>query len=175
MKIIAFGASSSPKSINQKLAVYAANQFENASVEVLDIIFAEKLPLYSIEAEQKNGVPELAIRFFEKLQTADLIIISFAEHNGVYTAVFKNLFDWISRVKQQCFADKKMLLMATSPGARGGQTILEIAKNRFPFHGAKVVGTFSLPLFNENFSEEKGITSEHFAEFSQMIERIKLS
>ena len=35
-KIIAFGASNSETSINKQLATYAANQFENTSIEILD-------------------------------------------------------------------------------------------------------------------------------------------
>ena len=50
-----------------------------------------------------------------------------------------------------------MLLMATSPGGRGGATVLEVAKNRFPYMGGNVVASFSLPSFNDHFSE-KGIT-----------------
>ena len=42
--------------------------------------------------------------------------------------------------------------MATSPGARGGQTILESAKAYFPYLGAKVVANFSLPSFYDNFA-----------------------
>ncbi len=36
-KIIAFGASSSKTSINKQLATYAAKQFKDATVEVLDL------------------------------------------------------------------------------------------------------------------------------------------
>ena len=43
--------------------------------------------------------------------------------------------------------------MATSPGGRGGATVLEIAKGRFPYMGGNIVATFSLPNFNDNFSE----------------------
>jgi hypothetical protein len=49
-----------------------------------------------------------------------------------------------------------MLLMATSPGARGGASVLEIAKNAFPRYGAILKATFSLPSFNDNFDVEKG-------------------
>ena len=52
-----------------------------------------------------------------------------------------------------------MLLLATSPGPRGGSSVLEIAKNRFPYQGGKVVGSFSLPSFNDNFDAEIGITN----------------
>ena len=46
--------------------------------------------------------------------------------------------------------------MATSPGARGGAAVLEIAKNAFPRFGAIITATYSLPSFNDNFDVEKG-------------------
>ena len=54
--------------------------------------------------------------------------------------------------------------MATSPGRRGGASVLEIAAKRFPFNGGKVVANFSLPSFKENFSEDKGIVNEALSE-----------
>lgn len=52
-----------------------------------------------------------------------------------------------------------MLLLATSPGPRGGGTVLDIAVKRMPFQGGIVKGSFSLPDFNQNFDSEKGIIS----------------
>ena len=158
-KIIAFGASSSKASINKQLATYAANQFKNATVEVLDLNDFE-MPIYSVDKEKDNGIPQLAQDFYAKLGTADVIVISFAEHNGAYSAAFKNIFDWTSRINAKTFQEKPMLLLSTSPGPRGGSSVLEIAKNRFPFQGAVVKGSFSLPSFNDNFDAEKGITNE---------------
>lgn len=157
-KIIAFGASSSKNSINKQLASYTAYLFENSEIEILDLNDFE-LPLFSIDKEKETGIPQLATDFYTKLGTADLIIISFAEHNGAYSTAFKNIFDWISRINGKTFQEKSMLLMATSPGARGGSTVLEMASNRFPFQGGIVKGTFSLPSFNDNFDSEKGITN----------------
>jgi chromate reductase len=158
-KIIAFGASSSKKSINKQLAAYAAGQFENASVEVLDLNDYE-MPIYSMDKETESGIPELATDFYNKLGTADLLVISFAEHNGAYSTAFKNIFDWTSRIHSEIFQNKQTLIMSTSPGPRGGSSVLEIAKNRFPFQGAEVKASFSLPSFNENFDEKDGITNE---------------
>ena len=155
-KIIAFGASSSKNSINKQLANYVANQFQNANVDLLDLNDYE-MPLYSVDKEKNQGIPELAKTFFAKLGNADLILISFAEHNGAYSTAFKNIFDWISRIDGNTFQGKPMLLLATSPGPRGGSTVLEIAKNRFPFQGGIVLNSFSLPNFNTNFDAEKGI------------------
>lgn len=158
-KIIAFGASSSKTSINKQLTTYAAHQFENATVEVLDLNNYE-MPIFSTDKETSTGIPQLAQDFYAKIGSADLIIISFAEHNGAYSAAFKNILDWTSRINAKTFQEKPMLLLATSPGARGGSSVLEIASKRFPFQGAIVKGSFSLPSFYENFDSEKGITNE---------------
>lgn len=157
-KIIAFGASSSKHSINKQLANYTANQFEKVVVELLDLNEYE-MPIFSVDKQKENGIPQLAHDFFAKLGSADLILISFAEHNGAYSSAFKNILDWTSRIDSNTFQGKPMFLLATSPGPRGGSTVLEIAKNRFPFQGGNVKGSFSLPNFNENFDVEKGITN----------------
>lgn len=171
-KIIAFGASSSSTSINKQLVTYAALLFENCSVEILDLNNFE-LPLFSVDKEKNNGIPELAYQFYNQLGTADLIIISFAEHNGAYSAAFKNIFDWISRINGKTFQEKPMLLLATSPGARGGSSVLEIAKNRFPFQGGIVKGSFSLPSFNDNFKDGKISNDELDSNLRELIQSIE--
>ena len=155
-KILAFGASSSATSINKQLATYAAHQFANATVEVLDLNDYE-MPIFSIDKETKTGIPQLAHDFFAKLGSADLIVISFAEHNGAYSTAFKNILDWTSRINAKTFQEKPMLLLATSPGARGGSSVLDIATKRFPFQGGIVKVSFSLPSFYENFDVVNGI------------------
>jgi NAD(P)H-dependent FMN reductase len=155
MKIIAFAGSNSQHSINKKLATYAASLFENAEVEVLDLNDFE-MPLFNVDIEKEIGQHPLAKEFLEKISSADILVVSLAEHNGNYAAAFKNVFDWCSRINGKIFQEKPMLLMATSPGARGGVSVLEIAKNAFPRYGAIIKATFSLPSFNDNFDVENG-------------------
>ena len=155
-KIIAFGGSSSKNSINKQFATYAANLFPNAEVEVLDFNDYE-MPVFSIDKEKEYGIHNLAHDFYAKIGSADLIVVSLAEHNGAYSSAFKNILDWVSRIDNKTFQQKQMLLLATSPGARGGSTVLEIASKRFPFQGADVKGSFSLPTFYENFDAVNGI------------------
>jgi chromate reductase, NAD(P)H dehydrogenase (quinone) len=159
MKIVAFGASCSKRSINRKFAGFAAKQFNHSEIEILDLN-NYKLPLFTVDAESEIGFPENVKSFLNKLEEADLLVISMAEHNGSYTAAFKNLFDWASRLKMKMFEGKKILLLSTSPGQRGGLNVIEAAKNRFPKHGAEIIATFSLPYFQENFNAEKGILNE---------------
>ena len=155
MKIIAFAGSPSKKSINKKLATYAAGLFQNSQVEVLDLNDYE-MPLFSVDKEAVIGQHPLAKAFLEKIATADILVVSLAEHNGNYSAAFKNTVDWCSRINPKIFQEKPMLLLATSPGARGGANVLEIAKNNFPRFNTEIKAFFSLPSFNNNFDEEKG-------------------
>jgi chromate reductase len=156
MKIIAFAGSNSSKSINKKLATYASSLFENATVEIVDLNDYE-MPLFGVDIEVGIGQHELAKAFLAKISQADVLVISMAENNGNYSVAFKNVFDWCSRIGAKVFQDKPMLLMATSPGARGGSSVLEIAKNAFPRYGAQIKASFSLPSFNDNFDIQKGI------------------
>ena len=164
--IVAIGASNSSKSINKKLATWAAHQVDQAQVTVLDLNDFE-MPIYSPEREQK-GIPAKAKQFMEIITEADGLVISFAEYNGSYTSAFKNIFDWISRLPGTIWKDRPMLLLATSPGPRGAQSVLKTATSSFPYQGGKVTGSFSLPSFGQNFDSEKGITdSQMRATFEQ--------
>lgn len=169
MKILAFGASSSSTSINQQLATYTANKIEGAEITILDLNDFE-MPIFSMDKEIANGIPELAKKFKQHIASADGIVISFAEHNGSYAAVFKNILDWISRLEGKIWLNKPFFLLASSPGGRGGQTVLGQATATFPHQGGEVVSQFSLPSFNQNFSVADGILADDLNEaFSRQL------
>lgn len=161
-KILAFGASSSRQSINKRFATYASSNLSNVEVTILDLNDFE-MPIYSIDKENESGIPALAKAFKNYIKAADGLIISFAEHNGAYTAAFKNVMDWVSRMEGSIWEDKPMLLLATSPGGRGGRTVLEIAFNSFSRRNKNIVLSFSLPSFNQNFTEEGGILDDELS------------
>jgi len=150
--IIALGGSNSKNSINKTLATYAANKVRNTDVKVVDLIDYE-LPLYGVDLETANGIPEKVSELSHLIESAEGLVISLAEHNGSYTAVFKNTIDWLSRIDIKVWKDKPILLLATSPGSRGGSTVLESAKNYFPYLGGKVIADFALPNFYDSFTE----------------------
>lgn len=159
MKIVAFGASYSKHSINKKFAEYAARQFAQDEVEILDLNDFT-VPLFTVDVQSAIGIPKAVNLFINKIEEADFLVISMAEHNGSYTAAFKNLFDWASRSKSRIFEGKKLLLMSASTGPRGASSVLEAARIRFPRHGAEIIATFSLPNFQDNYAAEKGILNE---------------
>jgi len=155
MKIIAFAASSSRKSINKQLVTHAANLVEGAEVEVLDINDYE-MPLFREDKEAELGKPKLAKDFLDKIASADALVIGFAEHNGSYTAAYKNLFDWSSRTLQKVYQNKPLVLLATSPGPSGAATVLAAAVGSAPFFYGEVKAHLSIPSFYDNFDVENG-------------------
>lgn len=162
-KILAIGGSNSRISINRKLAHSTALLFNDAAVNLYDLSLVE-LPVYSVQLEESTGIPELVMDFATQIDEADFLVISLAENNGNLNAGLKNILDWTSRIKgRKTFGEKPMLLMATSPGPRGGLSVLDIAKKLFPYQGAVVKNTFSLPSFYQNFDDETGITNSELA------------
>jgi len=153
-QILVFSGSNNSASINKALATYASSLLTDVDINILDLNHFE-LPIYGVDYEKEHGIPDNAHQFLNAIKSCDGIILSLAEHNGVYTTVFKNLFDWMSRIDNKLWSEKPMLLMATSSGARGGISVLETAKSRFPYMGGHIVADFSLPSFNDNFSEGK--------------------
>lgn len=171
-KIIAFAGSNSTQSINKKLIANTLKSFAEFDVVFLDLNDFE-MPIYSFDREQKNGIPEKAHLFRKYLMDCDAIICSFAEHNGNFSVAFKNIFDWCSRIDTNVFANKPMLIMSTSPGKLGGKNVMEIAKTTFPYYGANIVATFSLPLYNQNFIDDEIVDTSLKAEHSEKIESLK--
>ena len=162
MHIVAFAASSSTHSINKKLISYAAGLMPQHQVEILDLNDFE-LPLFSEDRELELGQPDLAKQFLHKLDNADALLVSFAEHNGSYSAAYKSLFDWCSRINTKVFQGKDMVVLSTSPGQAGGKNIMASALNSIPHFGGNILGSLSIPSFYNNFdTETMALTNEDY-------------
>ena len=53
------------------------------------------------------------------------------------------------------FSDTAIVLLATSPGGRGGAGVLATAVQSMPHFGGIVKASLSVPSFNDNFNVEK--------------------
>lgn len=174
MKILAFGATNSKNSINKALAKYTANKIKDGNVEVIDLNDYE-MPIYSIEKEKEkeDGIPEKAKNLFEKIGNSDILTISLAEFNFSYTPAYKNIFDWMSRIDMKVFQGKKVIYLSTSPGF-GGKKVLSHAIEVIEFFNGKLIGSYSLEKFYDNFSleKEKIINPEKEEEINELINKI---
>lgn len=155
MKIFAFAGSSSSTSINKQLVKFVLKNFNQEQINFIDLN-DYLMPVFSVDLE-KNGFQDEAHRFLKNIEECDVIICSLAEHNRSYSAAFKNIFDWCSRINVKVFQNKPMFLMTTSPGGFGGGNVMAEAQKFFPQFAADIKDTFSLPKFYENFDEENGI------------------
>ncbi|MEN1784766.1 MAG: NAD(P)H-dependent oxidoreductase [Bacteroidota bacterium] len=178
-KVIAFGASNSKHSINKQLATYAANALDNASIEILDLN-DYVLPIYAVDLERREGIPEAAERFYQKIRSSHGIIVSLAEYNGLHTSAFKNLWDWLSRIPMEkpmnIWNGNPMFLLSTSPSRRSMSNVLKVSKELFPHFGANIVAAFHLPSFNHFFrgnqivdSEQRLLFNKEFQKFQESI------
>lgn len=159
MKILAFSASNSSESINRQLVTYAASLLEGCEVETLDIHDYE-MPIYRHDREVADGIPQLAHDFLARIAAVDGLLISFCEHNGSYSAAFKNLFDWCSRIGRDVWQNKPMVLLSTSGGPGGAARVLEVAATAAPHFGGDVRGTLSIPHYYDVFDQETGALTD---------------
>ncbi|WP_288788967.1 NAD(P)H-dependent oxidoreductase [uncultured Elizabethkingia sp.] len=172
MKILAFAGSTSSTSINRELVKFVLKSFQNHEINLIDLN-DYSMPVFSVDLEKK-GFPDQAHGFLKQIEECDVIICSLAEHNRSYSAAFKNVFDWSSRINVKVFQNKPMLLMSTSPGGYGGGNVMNTAKTFFPQFGAVVMENFSLPKFYENFDLENGvINTEMLEELNNKIKSFK--
>ena len=156
-RIVAIGASSSSNSINKEFASYAAN-LVSLKKEVIELDLRQyEMPIYSEDLQNLSGIPKKAFDFKSEISNSDALVISLAEHNGSYTAAFKNIYDWISVIEADVWCSKPILLLSTSTGARGGKTVLDTAHSRFSRNYKFKIPFFSLPNFNKNFDSAEGI------------------
>lgn len=153
MKILAFAASTSTKSINKKLVTYAVSFLKGNEIEILDLNDYE-IPLFNVDRERELGKPLQAKKFLDKIGKCNALIISFAEHNGTYSAAYKNLFDWCTRINPEVFQEKPMVLLSTSPGPGGAGRVLNTAINAVPHFAGKVIASLSVPAFYKNFDQK---------------------
>ena len=159
-KILAFSGSNSSTSINQKLVEFITSEIKIHPTRVINLA-NYTAPIYSEDEEKNNGFPGMILALKQEISAADALIISVNEHNGSWSTFFKNTIDWLSRLDRNFLEGKKVLVMSTSPGKRGGVGALEYAKSVFPRFGADIVDSFSFPSFYDNFSvASKTVTDE---------------
>lgn len=152
--ILLFNASNSSLSIHKIVLDNIAKFLTGNNISFASTIDFN-IPMFSEDIEMELGYPNEVKRFVSMLHSNDIIILSCPEHNGSVPASFKNLYDWGTRWarvnNQTLFEERKIFLVSTSPGSRGGISALTYMRNLVPFHGGNVIASHSIPNFHENF------------------------
>ncbi len=125
-RILAFAGSAREGSYNKKLVRVAAAGAEKAGADVTVIDLRDyTLPVYDMDLEAKEGLPENALKLKALFKEHDGFLISSPEHNGMFSTMLKNVIDWVSRDQPgdkslECFVGKFAGLVSASPGTLGG-------------------------------------------------------
>lgn len=159
MKIFAFAASNSLASINDALLTHALARLKTEilpGAEIEHVSLSDfALPIYSPQHEKQNGVPALAVEFFNRLGASDAVLISFAEHNGYATAAWKNTFDWMTRIDQPVWQGKPLVFLSATPGPRAGAGVLSGQESLAPYFGGTVLGTLGIGTWSDAWDAER--------------------
>jgi NAD(P)H-dependent FMN reductase len=136
MRILAFTSSLRAASTNKRLVAWAAEIANQNAVEVDLADFHDfDMPNYDGDLQEK-GFPSGTLKFANRLQSADGLLIAVPEYNYSIPGNFKNALDWISRIKPQPLQGKSALLLSASIGAIGG--IRGLWQTRIPLEGLGV-------------------------------------
>ena len=145
-KILMFAGSNHNKSINHlfiELIAGLLSYQDHVLIRLTDLSF----PIYSTQ-EEALGIPAHAIALKKLIDDHSLLVISVPEHNGSYTAYFKNILDWLSRIDKEhrVLTGKKVILFSVSPG-EGGDGSLRHTSDVLVRMGASVVDSLSIKQF----------------------------
>ncbi len=143
-------------SLNKKLISNAHRIFkQNQGAHTVELLSFNDYPLPVYDGDiESAGIPTGVSALAAKLHACDAVIISTPEYNGTIPGSFKNLIDWVSRVKPMPWTGKDILLMGASPGALGAVRGLLHSRQALDVCGAYVYPeTMGVPKANEGFDE----------------------
>ena len=80
----------------------------------------EKIPIYNFDIQNSTGFPTEVNTWADAIRSADAVIIVSPEYNWSIPGGLKNAIDWVSRMKDQPFKDKPVVLQSCAGGILGG-------------------------------------------------------
>lgn len=162
-KILAFSGSIRHDSWNRRLIQSAVEATRAGGGDVTLVDLADyPLPLYNGDLEDKEGVPDNALRLKALFKAHDALLISSPEYNSSIPPLLKNTLDWVSREWQGesglvPYQNKVGAIMSASPGALGGMRMLPHLRQILNTLGVLVLpGQFALPHADLAFDPETG-------------------
>jgi NAD(P)H-dependent FMN reductase len=162
IRVLVLGASLRKASLNDRLALLAADAVEDRGAVADRASMSEfDCPSYDTDVELSSGKPAPAEEFCRRLKGVDAFIIASPEYNASMPGYLKNLIDWASRFRPQPFNGKQGLLLSASPSMIGGNRGLWALRIPLEHLGARVYpDMFSLAQAHEAFGSDGRLASE---------------
>lgn len=159
--MLVFVGSNSSKSINEQLTKSVLKE-QNVTHTFVDLKTLD-IPLFSEDLERKIKSPQGIVSLKDQIESFEHIFITTNEHNGNLSAFFKNILDWLSRANKSFLVGKKVFILSTSNGKRGGLGANESLQKMIERFGCEVHESYAFSSFSENFNKEtQEITNKDF-------------
>ena len=143
----------------------------------------DKFPIYNHDIQDTSGFPADVKAWADAIRSADGLIIVSPEYNWSIPGGLKNAIDWVSRMKDQPFKDKPVVLQSAAGGILGGSRMqyhLRMSLTSVDavlFGRPEVIVTFAAQKFDEKTLELKDQTAidlikQQLAGFEKFARRI---
>jgi chromate reductase len=143
----------------------------------------DTIPHYNADVNA-NGFPDEVQKFADSLRSADGIIIVSPEYNWTIPGTLKNALDWVSRMKDQPFANKPVAIQSATGGPLGGARMQYHLRmtltylNSFTFGTPEVFVGMAQNKFDEKTLElkdeaTKKVIASQLEGFAAFIQRVK--
>lgn len=164
--------SNSSTSINKQLTLGVLKQL-NVTYDYLDLKSLD-IPMFSEDLEREIKSPDSINSILEQINSANSIFFVTNEHNGSMSAFLKNILDWLSRVNRKFLEGKKVFVLSTSNGKRGGLGANEMLQRLVKSFGCEIYEAVYFPSFSENFDIEsqKVKNNDLLSEIDQKLNKI---
>jgi chromate reductase len=140
-------------------------------------------PLYNHDIQSGPGFPAPVVALAEAMRAADGVLICSPEYNWSIAAPLKNAVDWVSRMKDQPFANKPVALQSAATGLLGGaraqyhlrQSLTSI--DALLFGRPEVIVTFAAQKFDDKTLDLKDqptidMVKQQLAGFEKFVRKI---
>jgi chromate reductase, NAD(P)H dehydrogenase (quinone) len=145
-QVLVFAGSTRNDSVNRKLARVAAKRLKDIAVSATLVELRDyPMPIYDGDLEAE-GTPSEVTAFQELMRAHDALVIASPEFNGSFSALLKNLVDWVSlpvagQGPTALFRGKTAALLSASPGRGGGQRGLRHLRELLGMVGVTVIAS----------------------------------
>lgn len=143
----------------------------------------DTIPHYNHDIQESKGFPAEVTAFADAIRNADGVIIVSPEYNWTIPGTLKNAIDWVSRMKEQPFKEKPVLLQSASIALLGGSRMQYHLRqcltsvDAFIFGRPEVIVTHAPQKFDEKTLELKDqptldIIRQQLEAFAKFIVRV---
>ena len=156
--LVAFSRSTRAASFHTRL-IRALPALAPDGVQVAHFDLSD-VPFYNQDMED-GGLPESVTAMRAAVAEADGVILAAPEYNGSYSALTKNTIDWLTRpMRQGALMNKKIMVIAVTPGPGGGQRIAKTLSDLLPLFGNEMVGVITAAAIHEKMAADSDTVTD---------------